>query len=164
MYAEAKIELNDIDESVLNAMNQVRARAYGANVEAVTEYPAITSSAQTELRKLLRIERRMEFAFESIRYMDIIRWKLAKKVLNIPNYGMLDVEALRANVVNAGLWFFPGTPEVDEDGVSDFAPMFNAGLIKLLGQRTFDATKQYLWPIPVKEILINDNLSQNPNY
>ncbi len=164
IYAEAKIELDDIDESVLSAINQVRARAYGVDVEADTEYPVVTTTNQSELRKQLRIERRMEFAFEGVRYMDIIRWEIAEKVLNIPNYGMLDVEALRTNVVNAGLWFFPSTPEVDEDGVSDFTSMFEAGLIKLLGQRTFDAKKQYLWPIPTKEILVNENLSQNPNY
>ncbi|WP_163325432.1 RagB/SusD family nutrient uptake outer membrane protein [Draconibacterium mangrovi] len=164
MYAEAKIELNDIDESVLDAINQVRARAYGVNVEDVVSYPAVTTTGQAELRKTLRIERRMEFAFEGRRYMDIIRWGLAEKVLNIPNYGMLDVDELREKVVNQGLWFFPETPEIDEDGIADFASMYNAGLIKLLGLRTFDASKQYLWPIPSKEILINENLVQNEGY
>jgi hypothetical protein len=96
--------------------------------------------------------------------MDIIRWKLAEKVLNLPNYGMLDVAALRTKVVNMGLWFFPNTPQIDNDGVADFSPIYNAGLIKLLGFRTFYSNKQYLWPIPSKEILINANLTQNPNY
>ena len=164
MYAEAKIELNEIDASVLNAINQVRARAYGVDVNMTSAYPAVTSTDQTGLRKIVRIERRMEFAWEGIRYMDIIRWKLAEKVLNLPNYGMLDVAALRTKVVNMGLWFFPSTPQIDNDGVADFSPMYNAGLIKLLGFRTFYLNKQYLWPIPSKEILINANLIQNPNY
>jgi len=164
MYAEAKIELNEIDDTVLDAINQVRARAYGVKVGDTSSYPAVTSTGQDELRKTVRIERRMEFALEGIRYMDIIRWKLAEKVLNLPNYGMLDVDDLRTKVVNPGLWFFPSTPEIDEDGVSDFSPMFNAGLIKRIATRTFDAGKQYLWPIPSKEILINENLKQNPGY
>ncbi len=163
MYAEAKIELDDIDASVLDAINQVRARAYGASVADIDSYPAISTTNQSELRKILRIERRMEFALEGRRYMDIIRWELAEKVLNMPNYGMLDVDNLRTNVVDEGLWFFPETPEIDDNGTADFSSMYNAGLIKLLGLRSF-TSKQYLWPIPSSEILINDNLIQNDGY
>ena len=32
MYAEAKIELNQIDQSVLDAINRVRARAFGVGI------------------------------------------------------------------------------------------------------------------------------------
>ena len=107
----------------------------------------------------------MEFAQEGpLRYMDIIRWKLAEKVLNKPIYGLLDAASLKSKIVNAGLWFFPSTPEIDEDGVADFKPMYDAGLIKIVASRSFDKTKQYLWPIPSKEIIINPNLTQNPNY
>jgi hypothetical protein len=42
--------------------------------------------------------------------------------------------------------------------------MHATGLIKILVARNFDATRQYLWPIPSKEIIINDNLVQNPGY
>ena len=62
IYAEAMIELNRIDDSVLKAINMVRARAYGVNVTATDSYPAVTTTDQTELRRALRIERRMEFA------------------------------------------------------------------------------------------------------
>ena len=31
-------------------------------------------------------------------------------------------------------------------------------------QRTFDDSKNYLWPIPQREIDINKSLEQNPNY
>ena len=164
MYAEAKIELNEIDQPVLDAINRVRSRAYGVDLEDTGNYPVVTTSDQSELRKIVRIERRMEFAKEGLRYMDIIRWRLADKVLNYDVYGMLDVTELRTKVVNQGLWFFPETPLVDEDGVADFTSMYNQGLIKLLADRTFDATRQYLWPIPSKEIIINENLTQNPNY
>lgn len=164
MYAEAKIELGEIDDSVLDAMNTVRARAYGVSKDDIASYPAITSTDQAELRKTIRIERRMELAYEGLRYMDIIRWRLAEKVLNTNIYGMLDPAELKEKIVDKGLWFFPETPQVDEDGVTDFDPMYNQGLFKLLAIRNFDASKQYLWPIPTKEILINDNLQQNPGY
>lgn len=54
IYAEAKIELNQIDQSVLDAINQVRARAYGVKLSDVSNYPAITTTNQKELRTVLR--------------------------------------------------------------------------------------------------------------
>jgi len=165
MYAEAKIELNEIDNSVLNAINQVRARAYKANITETTSYPAVTTTNQAELRRILRVERRMEFANEGLRYMDIIRWRLAEKVLNKNNYGILyPVADLRDKIISKGLWFFPEIPEIDEDGIANFDPMFEKGLIRLITSRKFDVSKQYLWPIPAKEIKINPNLKQNPGY
>lgn len=165
IYAEAKIELNEVDESVLEAINSVRARAYGVNFTETSSYPTITTYDQTKLRQVLRIERRMEFARENtLRYNDIIRWKLAEKVLNEPSYGMLDPQELRTKIVQPGLWFFPSTPEVDDDGVADFSSMYERGLIKRLVSRKFDSDSHYLWPIPTEEIFINDNLTQNPGY
>jgi len=164
MYAEAKIELGEIDQSVRDAMNKVRARAYGVDYTATTEYPVITATSQVELRKIVRVERRMELAFESLRYYDIIRWRMAEKVLNRPIYGLLDLKDLRTKIVNTGLWFFPDTPSIDEDGIADFSAMYNAGLIKLLINRVFDASKQYLWPIGATEVQINPNIQQNPGY
>ena len=164
IYAEAKIELDDIDDSVLEAINRVRARAYGVDYTDVTGYPALTSTDQTELRRSLRIERRMEFAFEGLRHADIIRWKLAEKVLNTGIYGMIDPEEQIEKIVDTGLWFFPEVVPVDEDGVSDFTSMYNNGYCKLIAQRSFDPDKHYLWPIPATEIQINDNLTQNPGY
>ena len=164
IYAEAKIELNQIDQIVVDAINQVRARAYGVALTAADKYPVVSIASQSQLRKIVRIERRMEFAWESLRYMDIIRWRLAEKVLNLGSYGMLDVADLESNVVNKGLWFFAKTPQIDEDGAADFEPLYKEGYAKLLTKRIFDASRQYLWPIPSKEILINENIKQNPNY
>lgn len=162
MYAEAKIELNEIDNSVLEAMNAVRARAYGVSVSAST-YPAITGNNQAELRKQLRMERRMELASEGLRYMDIIRWRLAEKVLTRPIYGMLDPADLRSKVVEKNLWFFAGVPTVDEDGIPDFREMAKTGLIRNLVETSWN-NRQYLWPIPTSEIQINPNMKQNEGY
>lgn len=163
MYAEAKIESNAIDQSVLDAINLVRARAYKVAPSETTQYPAVVTTDQAELRRIVRTERRMEFALEGMRYMDIIRWRIAEKVLNNPSYGMLDPAELRQKVVIPGLWFFPGTPEISEEGVVNFQPLYDAGLIKMIVQRKFDATRQYLWPIPTPEVLTS-GLIQNPNY
>ena len=87
-YAEAKIELGEIDASVLDAINRVRARAYGVTVTQTTLYPAATNIGAVELRKVVRRERRVEFAKEGLRYMDLIRWKLAEKALTRPVIGL----------------------------------------------------------------------------
>ncbi|WP_436490501.1 RagB/SusD family nutrient uptake outer membrane protein [Chitinophaga sp. ARDCPP14] len=163
IYAEAKTELGETDQLVRDAINKVRARAYGTVYTNTSEYPAVTTADQSALRKIIRTERRMEFALEGIRYMDIIRWKLAEKVLNKANYGLLEPADLRTKIVQPGLWFFPQTPAIDEDGIADFTAMYNAGLVKQITVRKFDATRQYLWPIPSTEVLTS-HLTQNPNY
>ena len=163
MYAEAKIELGEIDQSVLDAMNEVRARAYGVDKSEVDDYPAITTTDQAELRLILRNERRVEFAWENRRFFDLMRWGLADEALNRPIFGLLDPEELKEKVIDPGLWFWPQTPEIDENGLPDFSAMYEAGQIKLLVERGFQE-RQYLFPIPSKEIIINDNLTHNPDY
>ncbi len=164
MYAEAKIELGEIDDSVLDAINQVRARAYGVNSSMIDSYPAVTTTDQASLRKAVRIERRMEFAKEGRRYMDLIRWDLAKKALNSYNYINLAANDCLEQVVNKGLWFWPETPQIDEDGLADFEPMAEKGLIQRGAQRVFP-DRQMLWPLPTHDAeLCNGNLEQNPGY
>jgi starch-binding outer membrane protein, SusD/RagB family len=70
MYAEAKIELNEIDESVYNAINQVRQRP------TVEMPPVEAGKTQDELREILRRERVVELAFEGLRLFDMNRWGL----------------------------------------------------------------------------------------
>ncbi|MFR2070538.1 MAG: RagB/SusD family nutrient uptake outer membrane protein [Bacteroides nordii] len=85
MYAEAKIEQNQIDDQVLKAINDVRVRA---GIPTLQDTYDKTSFEQNELRDILRRERRIEFAFECKRYWDLIRWRTAEIVLNEPYYGM----------------------------------------------------------------------------
>ena len=82
IFAEAKIEAGDIDASVINAINQVRARAYGVDVNDTGSYPEITSTNQTTLRSIVRKERRVELALEGLRWYDIRRWQTAELVRN----------------------------------------------------------------------------------
>ena len=164
MYAEAKIELNQIDQSVLDAINQVRARAYGVDYTNTSAYPAVTTTNQSELRTILRTERRMEFPREGLRYMDLMRWRLMDKVMTKKVYMMLYPSSLLIErVVNQGNWFWPFAPEIDENGLADFTAMEAAGKIAVLATKNWD-DRQYLWPIPTTEIQINPNMKQNPGY
>ena len=48
--------------------------------------------------------------------------EIGKQSLIRPNYGMLyPVDLLREKVVDKGLWFWPGIPQIDEDGIPDFS-------------------------------------------
>ncbi|MFO7617133.1 MAG: RagB/SusD family nutrient uptake outer membrane protein [Bacteroidales bacterium] len=75
MKAEAFNELNRPDSAKAN-LNQVRQRARGSfQGEAPADLlPDITLSDQTQLRLLIRKERRVELAQEFHRYLDLMRW------------------------------------------------------------------------------------------
>lgn len=146
IYAEAKIELNQIDQSVYDAINAVRSRA---NVKM----PAISSGeSQSEMRKIVRRERKVELALEGQRLFDIYRWKIAEKCLN---------QAVLGRPNKPYNFKDQGKPVFDNDEM----PNYNA-YIKVLTTvrpRTF-AANNYLWPIPQYEMDINKLMKQNPNY
>ncbi|MBT1701899.1 RagB/SusD family nutrient uptake outer membrane protein [Chryseosolibacter indicus] len=81
-YAEAKIEANDIDQSVADAINKVRQRG-DVNLPEIT-----LPIGQEELREIVRRERTIELAFEGHRLFDIRRWKIAETVVPGNVYGI----------------------------------------------------------------------------
>lgn len=162
MYAEAKMEMNDIDQSVLNVINDIRARAYKCERGEVSKYPAVTTTDQAELRKIIRRERRVELAWEGIRWFDLQRWGLLKKCYSVHYYGLLNKTGLVKYEAD-GNWFWPEIPMLDEDGFADFTKMYEKKLIEKYGEHKYDP-KVELFPIPEKEVIINENLHQNPGY
>ena len=55
-------------------------------------------------------------------------------------------------------------PDIDENGIADLSSMVSAGYIVVASERKFDATRDYLWPVPDSDRLINSNLDQNPKW
>lgn len=82
-YAEAKIELNQLDQSVYDAINAVRTQRTDVKLPAIT-----TGKTQQELRNIVRHERTVELAFEGLHLFDIRRWKTAETVMQGPVIGM----------------------------------------------------------------------------
>lgn len=76
MYAEAMFENGQgADPRALKAVNDVRAR------------PGVNMPAKLVLtREIIRNERRVELAFEGLRYNDLIRWKIADQVIPLVAY------------------------------------------------------------------------------
>jgi hypothetical protein len=133
-YAEAKIEAGQIDQSVYDAINQVRQRA---------GMPAVTTSdysGQSALRTLVRRERRVELAGEGLRWFDIVRWQIGPQVIgNV--YDCLD-----------------GT--VDPfTGMLSLTP--NSSTVQF--QRQF-SPRYYVFPFKPEWLQSNKNLVQNTGY
>ncbi|MEO6528264.1 MAG: RagB/SusD family nutrient uptake outer membrane protein [Gemmatimonadaceae bacterium] len=123
MYAEAKLALGQADASALAAFNLVRTRAGMPTVAALTE-------------DNVRLERRVELAFEGLRLFDLRRWKIAAAVMPTPVVTGIDYLNAAGTKITAT---YPASA------------------------RQFPA-RSYLWPLPQTEIDLNANLKQSPGF
>lgn len=168
IYAEASVESGQIDQSVLDALNTVRARAYGnssssgTNINA-TNYPKITTTDAAELRKIVRRERKVELCFEGFRFDDLKRWGLLQKALNQRvNYGRPE---------NFTKLSPTDIPVFDSDGFVTFPYAtetygLNNEQVKLRYFEKYGIIPEnyVLLPIPLNERELNPGLSQNNGY
>jgi hypothetical protein len=92
--------------------------------------------SKDQMRERIRHERRIEFAFEGKRFYDIIRWKIAHEIFSKPIYGM----------------------KISANG-NDLK--YEKVVVRNI---TFDASKNYIQPIPQAAISQNTKLEQNPKY
>lgn len=125
------------------ALGQMTADVWNQTVRALrvragfTEAEALNFNAtwtDAQLTAIIRRERRTELAMEGLRIFDIRRWKTAETVLN--------------GWVHGARY---GDPAIDN------------GYIRV-NQRSFDASKHYLWAVPRDERNLNKNLSQNTGW
>jgi hypothetical protein len=145
MYAEAKVELNEIDATVLAALNAVRTRA---------GQPATTASGQAALRQLIRRERVVELAGEGHRLFDLRRWDFYAKANSGPVVGYALDPAIA-----------PANPTFDADEVPDYAASVSQRIRFRNQIRTNTNTRYKLWPIPQFEIDANPTgMTQNPGW
>jgi len=131
MYAEAMIELNQLDESVYQAINNIRER------EDVGMPKISSGKTQSELRDIVRHERMVELALEGLRFFDLRRWRTAEDVMK----GAV-----------------PGIRYIPPGGTA--IKLYQYGAVV----RYFNPARDYLFPIPQQEVLLNPNLTQNPEY
>lgn len=114
-YTEALVELNDWQNpDVVKYLNQIRDRAKMRRVDWAG-YSGRFTGSQEEMRQFIRRERRIELAFEGLRYFDIRRWGIVNTVMNGPVYGAIDpntnqpapVETRKYNPNRDNLWPIP---------------------------------------------------------
>lgn len=130
-YAEALNEAQGPTAEVYQYIDAIRTRA------GMPKLPQGLS--KDGMRARIWQERRVELAFESYRYFDCHRWKIAPQTDNGPVYGM-NISAGSSLQDNA---FYKRT---------------------LVETRVFQAPKHYLFPIPQSEIDKAPALIQNPGW
>jgi hypothetical protein len=163
-YVEAMIELAKLGSSQGNLetaakyINMVRERGTSACVlegfpNGIKYYmPPISASDANTMEKQIRHERRVEFAFEGLRWFDMKRWGIGSAVMNGDVYGV-----------------YPGTIDVNnvvtDDVSGTYAPFTitqPTKNIKVGNARVFDSNKHYYFPIPQSDMdLEKDVLIQN---
>ena len=72
-------------------LEQVRAHARGTLADVL---PKVESASQSVLRDAIRHERRVELALEPDRFYDLVRWGIAKEVLQAAGKNYQDKNAL----------------------------------------------------------------------
>lgn len=160
-YAELLYEYNGsiTDDQLNKTVNALRQRAGFPVMLTNTFVQANGLNMLDEIRR----ERTVEFIDENMRYDDIIRWKIAEKVLptNIIGIKFVDSETTkqRGDLANR----LTGLGGVfDGQVIYDQADMY---VIEQASDRSFDPSKDYLYPVPLSQIaLSHDNVTQNPGW
>lgn len=148
-YAEAKYELADrISNEDLNiSINELRRRV--GMVELTNEFVEGNNAANVKLdmREEIRRERLVELANEGFRYDDLLRWGIAQDVLPKALLGIPDLREFYS-LVSPNVW------KKVKNGFVELQPA---------ADRTFE-DKHYLWPLPLVQLALNENLEQNPDW
>lgn len=147
MKAECLAEIKGIESKaeIIDLIDMLRDRCHGGKVHR-DNY-----NSKEDLINLVRNERRVELANEGLRYFDLLRWKIAENVPLKDGFGL-------SGVVYGAYMRLDGVGNTDRTVEVDGVPR------RYVETRYFDPQKHYLQPIPQKEIDLNPNLKQNPNW
>lgn len=154
-YAEAKIELGDLDQSVYDAINQVRNRAGMPSVSADR------IGNQDKMRQLVRRERKVELVLEGMLFVDVRRWGISDMLNEAPSYGQ-PLPSVRYEGMAA-----TDIPNFKKDARHDLndIPVYDAfkDKLRVRDRNRFWDPKFMWWPIPRTDIDRDPNLT-NPDY
>ena len=155
-YAEAKIELGELDESVYDAINQVRNRS------GMPDVSADRIGNQWKMRQLVRRERKVELAMEGLHFADMRRWKIGDLENASPSYGTPNSEYKFEGMEPQDV---PNYKISDRNDLNDIGS-YDSYKHKLLVRDPERRWQEnfYLWPLPQSELNKNPNLKQNPGY
>lgn len=139
-YAEARFEQGKLTQADVDlTVNRLRQRVGMRNM-VLTELAARGLDVRTEIRR----ERRVELALEGQRYFDILRWQQGRLLAE-------DVKGIK------GTWAYA---PADVAGL----PTDANGFVIAYRNRSFTASRNYLWPIPLVQLERNPQLGQNPGW
>ncbi|TDB67912.1 RagB/SusD family nutrient uptake outer membrane protein [Arundinibacter roseus] len=158
IYAEAMAELGTISQADLDmSINRLRDRVAMPPMILgnIPVDPRYVEDGISPLIAEIRRERRIEMAVEGLRYQDLQRWKMGKKLVK-KDYGMRWSEANKAR-------FSPTTMQSSIDPVSgkEYIDVYKG---TDWDNPVFDEAKHYLWPIPLGPLAQNPAIKQNPGW
>jgi hypothetical protein len=171
IYAESKIELNDLDATVYAAINQVRNRSGMPGVSAAD------MGNQALMRQLVRRERKVELALEGFHLFDMRRWGTGAQENAEPTYGYPLATTDYSSSVGSGTNILSGgydnaTPDMvpnfktsavtDENDIPSYQAYGSKLRVRDLQRKWSDAFN--LWPIPQSERQLDPGLTQNAGY
>ncbi|MBO3270464.1 RagB/SusD family nutrient uptake outer membrane protein [Hymenobacter defluvii] len=140
IYAEARLEQNKLTQADVDlTINKLRQRV-GMRAMDLAELTTNGLDVRTELRR----ERRVELALEGQRYFDILRWQQGNLLAE-------DVKGMKK------AWARSAADVANQ-------PTDANGFIIVNRNRTFTASRNYLWPMPLVQLERNPNLGQNPGW
>ncbi|MBN2639415.1 MAG: RagB/SusD family nutrient uptake outer membrane protein [Bacteroidales bacterium] len=165
-YAEAKIELGELDASVYDAINQVRNRSNMPNVSTDR------LGNQDRMRQLVRRERKVELVMEGLHHVDMRRWQIGDLENEGPCYGYPVALSKDANGYITSGGYADATPDMIPNFGTDSRHDLNdipnytsfKEKLKMRDANRFWNSRFELWPIPQAERDIDVNLSQNEGY
>lgn len=155
-YAEAKIELGDIDQSVVDVINQIR---QGRDDVKMPPYTLTDFADKNTAQLKVRHERKIELAFEGFRFTDVRRWGWANTYCNLPILG----RPFKGRYSDWPAVTFDENGEPQYPGYQSYAPHPSSDY-RVVENRLFTTGKHELWPIPESERILNPGLGQNPGY
>ena len=155
-YAEAKIELNELDNTVYDAINQVRNRV------AMPDVSADRIGNQDKMRQLVRRERKVEFALEGLHHVDMRRWGIGDLENGQPTYGLPLPEIGYEGLTSTDIPNFKTSERTDLNDIPNYDAYKSK--LKVRDRNRFWNKKFELWPVPQLERDRNPNLSQNEGY
>ncbi|MBC8618396.1 RagB/SusD family nutrient uptake outer membrane protein [Parabacteroides faecis] len=155
-YAEAKIELNELENTVYDAINQVRNRV------AMPDVSADRIGNQDKMRQLVRRERKVEFALEGLHHVDMRRWGIGDLENGQPTYGLPLPEIGYEGLTSTDIPNFKTSERTDLNDIPNYDAYKSK--LKVRDRNRFWNKKFELWPVPQLERDRNPNLSQNEGY
>lgn len=195
-YAEALAELGTLTQTQLDqSVNLLRKRAGLPDLNLATananpdpalqlQYPNVTANAGVILE--IRRERRVEYAFENMRFDDLMRWKVGKLLTKSPE-GMYFAGLGKYDLTGDGVddiilidrtATIPGEDQKEKNSLGVKLIYYRAGLIgtdatvylkngntggNIVTEnvvRIFEEPKFYYRPIPQQQVILNPKLKQ----
>lgn len=187
IYAEAKAELGTLTQEDLEmSIKMIRDRVNMPNISIENsnsnpdpylekQYPKVKGDNKGVILEIRR-ERRIELVMESHRWDDMIRWKEGStftkqfRGMYFPGIGSYDLDGDglydiciykgdKPNVEGKNVQYLLLDSDITLENGDEGCIVINPHI-----EKKWDENKDYLFPIPIQERLLNPNLKQNPKW